>query len=94
MRYRAFADQARLLKIRIDPPVAVEFVLPMLPSWSAKKRARMLGAEHETKPDIDNLLKALLDAVHGDDSHIHTIAARKVWGETGQIVVAPWEWPW
>lgn len=93
MRYRAFADRVRLLGIRIDRPVAIEFVLPMPPSWSAKKRARLLGAEHTAKPDLDNLLKALLDAVHRDDSAVHTIACRKVWGEAGQIVVSSWEWP-
>lgn len=56
-------------------------------SWTARKREDMDGAPHEQKPDIDNLLKALLDATHHDDSHIWRICAEKRWAPAGSIEV-------
>ena len=47
----------------------------------------MLGKPHTKKPDIDNLIKALLDAVFSDDAHVHTVHAEKVWGDKGEIRV-------
>ncbi|MCR4339433.1 MAG: RusA family crossover junction endodeoxyribonuclease, partial [Gemmatimonadaceae bacterium] len=41
--------------------VTAEFRLPMPPSWSNKKRLAMIGQPHAQKPDIDNLLKAVLE---------------------------------
>jgi Holliday junction resolvase RusA-like endonuclease len=57
-------------------------------SWPEARRAAMIGKPHANKPDIDNLIKALLDAVFRDDAHVHTIHAEKVWGESGEIRVA------
>jgi len=54
-------------------------------SWSKKKKAEMLGQPHQQKPDIDNLLKALMDAVLPEDSHIYDIRATKYWGNVGGI---------
>ena len=74
----------------------VVFRLPMPKSWSKKKRAEMNGRPHKQKPDVDNCAKALLDAMYADDSHIHTIALRKVWAESGSIEIREWDFgdPW
>ena len=61
------------------------FNIPMPPSWSKKKKAQMLGKEHQQRPDIDNLLKGLMDALLEEDSHIHTVCAKKVWSEVGSV---------
>lgn len=88
MRYRAFCDHARLLKIELPEQGAhVTFVLPMPKSWSAKKKAQMNGQPHQSKPDADNMLKALCDALHSDDSGIWDVRITKVWGYEGQIVI-------
>lgn len=48
----------------------------------------MRGTPHEQKPDKDNLLKALLDALYGDDSHVwHDDGHLKFWGDEGSITV-------
>ena len=80
MRYRAFADECRAKNVQVESCGSmIVFGMPMPKSWSKKKKAEMKGMPHQQKPDIDNLLKALLDAVHKDDAHIYSISVRKVW---------------
>lgn len=89
MRYRAFKDLVRLYGVKV--PVAgakIMFVIPMPKSWSDKKLKRMNYAPHQQVPDVDNLLKGLLDAIYADDSCVwHIAELSKVWGETGSIVI-------
>jgi Holliday junction resolvase RusA-like endonuclease len=53
-------------------------------SWSTKKRLSMLGEYHQSKPDIDNLVKAFLDAFGDDDKHVAVIHAGKYWCVEGE----------
>ena len=85
MKYHAFKDVCRLHNVTLDDFDTITFVLPMPPSWSKKKKALMDGAFHKQTPDLDNLLKALQDAVLKDDSHIASLKIRKIWGYAGQI---------
>lgn len=65
--------------------VDVIFFVPMPKSWTIKKKKKMNGKPHQSRPDIDNFLKALFDAVCDEDSHIHTVCAKKVWSDKGMI---------
>lgn len=88
MRYRDFADE--VTRQKINAPVCganVTFVMPMPKSWSKKKKAHMEDMPHQQKPDIDNLLKALLDAIYEDDSVVWNICATKIWGYIGKIII-------
>jgi Holliday junction resolvase RusA-like endonuclease len=67
----------------------VVFFVPMPKSWSAKKREAMAGKPHQQTPDVDNYLKALLDAIHANDCRIWRIAIEKRWAEGGFIEVWP-----
>lgn len=88
LRYHAFKDECKLRGVQVpDGGSHVTFILPMPKSWSKTKKAQMNGQPHQQKPDIDNLQKALLDAVLKDDSGIHDIRASKVWGEQGKIII-------
>lgn len=88
MRYRAFADEVRRQGIAIrESGNVVTFVVPMPPSWSKKKREEHLGRPHQVVPDVDNLLKSLLDAIYKNDCRVWDIHPRKVWGEKGMIIV-------
>ena len=88
MRYRSFADEVRRLKIAVpDIGAHVTFVIAMPSSWSKKKMMTMHNAYHTVKPDCDNLLKALLDALFKVDSHIADIRITKVWGYEASIIV-------
>ena len=88
LRYRAFADEVRLRGVTVENGDTITFSLPMPKSWNKMKRLEYVEQPHTVKPDIDNLLKSLLDAVHSDDSHIWTLnGISKRWGIEGQIVI-------
>lgn len=87
MRYRAFCDELRL-KLKVLPiPLDIEFGLPMPESWSVKKRAEMCGTPHMQKCDIDNLCKAVMDAMLSNDSHVWSLHATKRWAIHGYIQI-------
>ncbi len=88
MRYRAFADEVRLNSICIpDGGSHITFYIPMPKSWSKKKKASHANQPHKQKPDSDNLIKALFDAAHKEDSFIYDFRATKLWAVEGAIEV-------
>jgi len=87
LKYRAFADECRLKGVTVKNGDRINFWIPMPKSWSDVNKSMMVGIPHEKKPDLDNLLKALMDAVLPEDSHIHTIYVQKVWAINGSIEI-------
>lgn len=67
----------------------IVFGLPMPNSWSNKKKALMDGLPHQSRPDIDNLEKAFLDALCTDDSYVWDVHATKLWSRDPYIKVEP-----
>jgi len=89
MRYRAFCDEVRLKNVAMPEQGGhITFVVPMPKSWSQKKRVTMNGQAHQQKPDADNMIKALMDALFTDDAYIWDFRVTKVWGESGQILIS------
>lgn len=87
LRYRAFCDEVRLQGVELPESGShVTFILPMPASWNNKKRTEFNGKLHQTKPDFDNMIKALMDAINEDDAHIWDSRVTKLWGEKGQII--------
>ena len=86
----------------LDGPLAamLEMQFPVPSSWSKAKRARALaGVEwHTSKPDADNVAKAILDACNGvvfrDDSQIVMLTATKEFSETPGVRVVIRECGW
>lgn len=88
VRYFAFCDQLRLLwKEPVPPELALRFYITMPKSWSKKKKLDMDGKPHQQRPDIDNLVKAFLDALCEDDSYVYKIHCEKYWSTDGRIEV-------
>ena len=88
MRYRAFADQCRLLGVKVPEESGhIIFHMPIPKSWSKKKKADMDMKHHKQKPDIDNLAKALMDAVYDDDSCVSDLRITKKWAMEGSIEI-------
>ena len=84
-RYLAFRDNVLTFyavagKPRI-PAGGLWFVfhLAMPPSWSKKDREAMCGTPHQQKPDVDNLVKAMLDALFEEDRLVWDVRATKIW---------------
>lgn len=92
LKYRAYKTE---LQLRLQTngfkecPEQIEllFEMPMPISWSLKKRIETLGLPHKSKPDLDNLVKAILDSWGCNDSHCWNIAARKVWSKAGGVTI-------
>ena len=67
-------------------------------SLSKKERNKIDGGKtvpKTTKPDIDNLTKAILDALNGiawkDDAQVTQINVHKIWSAKDQIEIEIWE---
>lgn len=77
----------------LSGPVAIEVLAVFQPpaSWSGAKTRRMLGSAHLQKPDYDNVIKTVGDALNGiayaDDAQIAEARCRKVWGQVAKTVV-------
>lgn len=84
VRYYAFCDGLRELwgDEKVGEHVTITFALPMPKSWPKTRRASMTGHGHKQRPDIDNLLKAFLDALCEDDSHVWDVHATKIWADS------------
>jgi Holliday junction resolvase RusA-like endonuclease len=65
----------------------IVFYVPMPKSWTGRKYSEMLGKPHKQKPDIDNFVKGLLDAMLVDDAGIHTVFATKIWSIHGGVQI-------
>ena len=73
------------------------FRFPMPKSWSKKKRREMPGL-HAQRPDIENLMKGVLDACNGvvyhDDGQVASASVQKQWAhnDDGPYVYAQFNW--
>ena len=90
LKYRAFKDEVRLkMKNTELHEKCIIFRVPMPTSWSKKKRQEMDGQYHRQTPDLDNMIKALADALYTQDSVIACFRAAKYWAQDGAIEVRP-----
>jgi Holliday junction resolvase RusA-like endonuclease len=91
LHYRAFKDKCRVHRVELPQPCKVVFHIPMPRSWKAFDRDVMDGLPHIQKPDLDNLLKGLCDAVLLDDSKVWSVHAEKRWSRRAGIEIIPME---
>jgi Holliday junction resolvase RusA-like endonuclease len=74
------------------PPIgcSITFFIPVPPSWSKKKKKLHHGRFHQSKPDLDNLLKAFMDSLMAEDKQIAHIELSKRWidFESGWIEIS------
>lgn len=91
VRYRAFCDEIRLQAkqkgFTYPDSMAIEFRVEMPKSWSKKKKETYNGTPHHTRPDVDNLCKAVLDALYEEDSHIWCLGLMKTWATKSEIEI-------
>jgi len=82
----------------LDCPVKIEvwFHMPIPASWSKKKREAAIGKPCSTKPDIDNMTKAILDGLNGlaftDDSRVCAMRCDKMYSHRPRTeIILSWE---
>ncbi|MBV5191133.1 RusA family crossover junction endodeoxyribonuclease [Staphylococcus chromogenes] len=85
------AEQMPNLQSENQLKLTIEFYFPPLKSWSKKLLATMLGSYKRTKPDLDNLLKTVLDAgnekLWKDDNQIVEIRTFKKYADVARTVL-------
>ena len=98
-KFEAHARSMAQLEMDGRPPITgpvslhVHVELPVPKSWSKRRwQAAIVGdIAPTTRPDIDNYLKAGLDALNGiviaDDSQVVMLVARKVYGVDPKLVL-------
>ena len=91
VKYREFKDSCRIAHVAVpDVGATVLFCLPIPKSYSKKVRAEYECMRHAQTPDIDNLIKALMDSVKTQDKQVSSIHAYKVWSSNpGFFVIWP-----
>ena len=78
---------------KIEGPIIVsmKFTFEIPKSYSKKKRSELLYRPKTTKPDLDNLVKAVLDGLQGeafeDDSSVCGIVATKEYGTEPKVSI-------
>lgn len=85
--YKRFIEMYALSKkITLGNTFRADFYLP-IPKSRIKKLKH--GDYHQQKPDLDNMIKGLLDALKKDDSDVSTIVCNKYWTDkdAGYIVI-------
>lgn len=85
--YFAYRDEIRAAAHAAGIPPRVSsihchFEIPMPRSWPKSKRRRHLGQPHTSRPDLDNLVKGVLDALLHEDAGVARIQAAKFWTDT------------
>jgi len=90
LKYWAFKDEVRLKKL--DLPLSgyhVIFYIPMPKSWKPDEKEEMNNEPHMQVPDVDNLLKALMDAIYDSDCKVWDVRVTKRWRYEGGISIKP-----
>jgi len=88
LRYREYADNIRAAAGTLPPgdPLSVVVIawLPMPESWSLKKKHALNGHPARSKPDWDNIGKAVCDALFKEDKLLGGGTCWKFWCWQGQ----------
>ena len=89
IQYRNFCDElrAKTAGFQLSGNYTITFRISMPKSWSIKKRDLMRNKPHQETPDLDNLLKAVNDALLEQDKIIYQISATKLWADIGEIII-------
>jgi len=93
IRNMAIAQMRNQKAEKIEGAVNMNIIFAFRRPKSLSKKERTVPKT--TKPDIDNLTKAILDALNGiawkDDAQVTQINVHKIWSAKDQIEVEIWE---
>lgn len=84
VRFRQYADTLRASCLARNPrPLSVSIIcyFPMPASWSKNKKTEAANTPHRQKPDLDNVLKGVMDSLWENDECIAFGSCRKFWDD-------------
>lgn len=95
-KYKYYKKALKLLlrssyKNRLEGAISLKvcFFMPIVKSTPKKKCEALENSAHLKKPDVDNILKGLLDAMNGvcfdDDSQVYEVNAVKLYSKNPRI---------
>ena len=88
---QAFIRQGGESMCSLPVSVRIEADYPMPQSWSKRQRDEARGTYADRRPDLDNVEKAVLDALNGlawsDDKSVVVLIARKKWADHGGVEI-------
>ena len=94
MNLRGLVMPSRREPVKADVSIGI----PMPASWSGRRKLREQCTAHTQRPDVDNLVKVILDGCKGvvftDDTQVFHVEATKHWAGEGQsgYVLVGLEW--
>jgi Holliday junction resolvase RusA-like endonuclease len=67
--------------------LCIKFFIPVPKTWRKHKKEQMHMTYHQSRPDLDNLLKSIIDSLMSEDKQICHYEAAKYWvnAESGWI---------
>ena len=90
-RYYKLKDDIRSQAIQMNyeqlDTLEIIFLVPMPTSWSEKKKFAMNKLPVKTRPNIDNYIKAFMDALLKEDSNFWRVVSEKRYAFKGSIIV-------
>lgn len=90
-KYFSFRDairlQANLMGFTMKPELEALFLVPMPESWTKKKKEEMNYTPCQSKPDLDNLTKAVKDALCKEDNFVYKESTEKRWSYNGAVII-------
>ena len=90
-RYYSFKDsivlQAKKENFILGNDLSIVVGLKMPESWSKKKKSELLSKPHQSKPDIDNICKAIFDSLKDKDQTIYSVTIKKFWSNESSIII-------
>lgn len=86
-RYWAFKDFVTKDEFELPNRFTVLFCVPFPKSYTKKKCRELFLQPHQEKPDIDNMVKSLLDSLKKEDKDVYEIRAKKIWSYKPAIFV-------
>jgi len=86
---KGYARAASVEPLEGPVSITVHFTLLMAKSWPKVKRRAFAGKYVSQHPDLDNMLKAIMDALDGiaynKDSQVASIHASKMWTDNPKL---------
>jgi len=91
---REYMNKKTLLRFLFGPVpdglvrLSVTAVRAMPKSWSNKKKEQEHGRYAKPKPDLDNIIGAVMDALFKDDDVVVAFGpCAKIWGDKHQLII-------